>query len=592
MNHLLPMFEKEQKTINEKIAEIRQKYHWPDTQLKWTNIPFSGQWGISTSFFELAKLVVGDQSSGKVGGVAQEIAEKIKDDLGSQPGFARIEATKGYLNLFFEPTLFATDILNTILDLKDHYGDGESTGQTIMVEFSQPNTHKAFHVGHLRNMVLGNSICNLLEMAGNKVIRANYLGDIGLHVIIWLWNYMKLHNGEEPPEENKTQWMGDLYAEGVRNMEASPQNEVEVRELFKRWDRRNKEIVSLWEKTRQWSLDAFNQVYSLMNIHFDEWYFESEVEKDGQELISRLIQRGIAIDERPEGSVYVNIDKILGSTEEYRTLVLLRSDGTSLYSAKDLPLAIKKFQQYNPDRSIYVIDVRQSLYMKQIFKILELMGYEWASQCIHLAYEIVNMPGNVIIASREGSVVLLEDLIREAEKRSLKIVEEKNPDQSQPIKQVIARMIALGAIKYSLLSRDNAKIITFDWETALNVNGQAAPYIQYAGVRANSILRKVDYKIPQESSNSIELTPKEISLIDLLSRFPQEVQRAAKELKPLYITNLTFEMARAFNDFYTNCPVLQSEADVRDFRIRLVAAFKQTIINALGVLGIGVPEIM
>ena len=586
------MFEKEQKTIDEKIAEICQRYHWPDTQLKWTNIPFSGQWGISTSFFELAKLVIGDRSSGKVGVVAQEIAEKIKDDLGSQPGFARIEAMKGYLNLFFEPTLFATDIINTILDLKDHYGYGESTGHTIMVEFSQPNTHKAFHVGHLRNMVLGSSICNILEMAGNKVIRANYLGDIGLHVIIWLWNYMKLHNGEEPPEENKTRWMGDLYAEAVRNMEASPQNEFEVRELFKRWDLRDAEIVALWKKTRQWSLDAFNQIYSLMNIHFDEWYFESEVEKEGQELIANLIQCGIAIDERPEGSVYVNIDKILGSTDEYRTLVLLRSDGTSLYSAKDLPLAIKKFQQYNLDNSIYVIDVRQSLYMQQIFKILELMDYQWASKCIHLAYEIVNMPGNVIIASREGSVVLLEDLIREAEKRSLKIVEEKNPDQSQPVKQAVARMIALGAIKYSLLSRDNAKIITFDWETALNVNGQAAPYIQYAGVRANSILRKVDYKIPQESSRSIELTSKEISLIDLLSRFPQEIQRAAKELKPLYITNLTYEMARAFNDFYTNCPVLQSDADVRDFRIRLVAAFKQTIINALGVLGIGVPEIM
>jgi len=238
------------------------------------------------------------------------------------------------------------------------------------------------------------------------------------------------------------------------------------------------------------------------------------------------------------------------------------------------------------------VDVRQSLYFKQIFKILELMGYSWASNCQHLAYEIVNLPGNVTIASREGTVILLEDLLREAEQRALKIVEQKNPDLGEGEKNNVAHSVALGAIKYSLLSRDNTKVITFDWDSALNVNGQAAPYIQYAGVRANSILKKVSNQIPDSHEISVELSEQEIQLIDYLARLPQEIQRAAKEMKPLLITNYAYEVARAFNDFYSACPVLQVEDPIRNFRLRLVAATRQTIINSLKLLGISLPDVM
>jgi arginyl-tRNA synthetase len=255
-------------------------------------------------------------------------------------------------------------------------------------------------------------------------------------------------------------------------------------------------------------------------------------------------------------------------------------------------LAIKKFEQYHLDRSIYVVDVRQSLYFKQIFKILELMGYTWARNCHHLAYEIVNLPGNVTIASREGTVILLEDLLREAEQRALKVVEQKNPDLEENKKNKVARSIALGAIKYSLLSRDNTKIITFDWDSALDVNGQAAPYIQYAGVRANSILRKISNQIPVSREIGVELSRQEIQLIDYLARLPQEIQRAAREMKPLLITSYVYEVARAFNDFYSACPVLQADNNIRDFRLRLVAAARQTIINSLNLLGISLPDVM
>jgi arginyl-tRNA synthetase len=220
------------------------------------------------------------------------------------------------------------------------------------------------------------------------------------------------------------------------------------------------------------------------------------------------------------------------------------------------------------------------------------MGYDWAKRCYHLAYEIVNLPGNVTIASREGTVVFLEDLISEAHKRALRIVEEKNPDLPKEQKAIIAQSVALGAIKYSLLSRDINKIVTFDWNSALDVNGQAAPYIQYAGVRASSILRKVSLQIPDASEIPFKLTKSEIQLIDLISRLPQEVQRAAKDLKPLLITSYSYEIARAFNDFYSSCPVLQAEKEIRNFRIRLVAAARQTIINSLKLLGIEVPDVM
>jgi arginyl-tRNA synthetase len=245
-----------------------------------------------------------------------------------------------------------------------------------------------------------------------------------------------------------------------------------------------------------------------------------------------------------------------------------------------------------------VIDVRQSLYLQQIFKTLELMGYPWAKNCYHLAYEIVNLPGNVTMKSREGTVVMLDDLVREATQRAAQIVEEKNPELSSAGKKSIAEAVALGAIKYSMLSRDNTKIVTFDWQTALDFNGQAAPYIQYAHVRASSILRKAggmsqDLAILRDlTSPAYTLHPAEVALLDLISHLPQDVQRAAKEYRPLHIANLAYELARAFNDFYNLCPVLSAEPPVRAFRLRLVAAARQVVANSLTLLGISAPEAM
>lgn len=585
------MFNHEKEIIEVKIFKILSDNGINISPIVWSWIPFSGHWGLATSFFKTASENSQFKADLTIKKRAEEIADLVKGELELPKEFEKAEAIKGYLNLYLDPGIYARNIIKMIFDDAKCFGMGLSE-KTIMVEYSQPNTHKAFHVGHLRNMVLGSSVCHILEHAGNKVIRTNYIGDIGLHVIKWLWNYLNYHQGQAPPAEGKTRWMGEIYVEAIRRLEENPDLEIQVRELFKRWDDRDPEIISLWQETRKWSLDAFTEVYKILDIHFDKIYFESEVEDSGKEIVQELIDKGIAKDERPEGAVVVDLDAAIGTENQYRVAVILRSDGTSLYSTKDLSLAINKFKEYNPDQSVYVIDVRQSLYLKQIFKILELLGYQWATKCFHLAYEIVNLPGNVTIASRDGTVVLLEDLIAEAEKRALAVVEIKNPELDSDVKSVVARKIALGALKYSLLSRDNTKVITFDWNTAMDVNGQAAPYIQYAYVRANSILKKVHFSIPPEEELGYTLSEAEIELINMFSKFPQEVERAAKDMRPLLIANYAYELAKTFSNFYNTCPVLTAETDIRNFRLRLVASARQVIANSLGLLGIDVPDVM
>jgi arginyl-tRNA synthetase len=588
------MFEAEQQTIAEAIQQYCILQGLPVMKVQWSWIPFSGQWGISTSFFQLA--AEESRQAGKKTNVqqrAQELALAIGQHLGSPPGFERIEAVRGYLNLFFSSADYAGRVIDAVLAQGKDYARGKPTGQQVMVEFSQPNTHKAFHVGHLRSAILGDVVSRILEFAGHDVVRANYPGDIGLHVIKWLWNYIKFHDGERP-QADITKWMGSLYAEASRRLEENPELEVEVRALYARWDQRDPQIVALWQETRQWSLDGFTELYAQLDIRFDRYYFNSMVEHPGKLVVDELIARGIAHDGRPTDPVYVKIDELLGLTQEkYRVLVVLRSDNTALYATEDLALAIRKFADYPAlTRSLYIVDVRQSLHFQQIFKTLEIAGYPWASQCEHVPYELVNLPGNVVMASREGTVVLLEDLIREATNRALEVVEVKNPELSPERKLAIARAVGIGAIKYPMLSRDNTKTVTFDWQAALDFNGQAAPYIQYAYVRASSILRKSAQALPESSLPTQALAHEEVVLVDFIARIPAEIQRAAREYRPIYLAALAFELASAFNDFYNNCPVLPAEPSLRSSRLRLVAAARQAIANLLGVMGITAPEAM
>jgi len=588
------MFDLEQKNVEELIKNFSRQQGLPEFPIQWNWIPFSGHWGISTSLFSLAAAEARQkQLKLNVPARANELAIQLAEFIGCPSGFEKVEPINGYLNLYFSQAEYARRVLDEVLEKKADFGRQERKNEKIMVEFSQPNTHKAFHVGHLRSAIFGDTLARILDFAGYDVVRANYPGDMGLHVIKWLWCYKKYHSGEKP-DENITQWMGKIYAEANGKLEANPDLEAEIRALYKRWDQGDHEIVKLWEDTREWSLQGFYQIYDILNIHFDIYYFNSQMEKPGKEIVQELIDKQIAIDERPDGAVIVKIDDVLGlKKEQYRVLVVLRSDGTALYATEDLALVKQKFSDY-PDlkKSLYIVDVRQSLHFTQVFKTMEIAGYSWAKQCEHVPYELVSLPGNVVMASREGTVVLLEDLISEATKRAYEVVQEKNPDLNENQKWATARAVGIGAIKYPMQARENTKVVTFDWESALDFNGQAAPYIQYAYVRCGSILKKAGNIVIDTPHISYELSPQEIQLVDLISRFSREVERAASEYRTIQIANFAYEMAKTFNNFYTHCPVLTEVEPIRSTRLNLVLATRQVLKNNLTLLGITAPEAM
>jgi arginyl-tRNA synthetase len=309
-------------------------------------------------------------------------------------------------------------------------------------------------------------------------------------------------------------------------------------------------------------------------------------------MVDELIARGIAEDERPTGGpVIVRIDEKLGLKKEtYRVAVILRSDGTSLYLTKDLALAKIKFEKYHVDRSVYVVDVRQSLHFQQAFKILELMGFPQASKCYHLPFEIVTLPEGTM-SSRKGNVVYYLDVAEEARRRVRDIITEKNPELTGQEREETAWQVGLGAMKYVMLAVDNTKQIIFSWESALSFDGQAAPYIQYAHVRASSILEKAR-AAPEPLLPDYAMHPSEVTLVDWISRFPREVERAAEEHKPLYMANYAYFLAKAFTEFYRECPVLSAEAGIRKVRLAMVAATRQTLANSLRMLGIQSPRSM
>jgi len=352
-------------------------------------------------------------------------------------------------------------------------------------------------------------------------------------------------------------------------------------------------VLALWRKTRQWSLDELEDILALLDIHMDVFFFESEVEEPSKRMVAELIDRGIAEDERPNGGpVIVRIDEKLGlKKEKYRTAVLLRSDGTSLYLTKDLALARVKFEQYRVDRSIYVVDVRQSLHFQQAFKILELWGFPQASKCYHLAYGFLTLPEGAM-SSRRGNVVFLKDVYDEAVRRVETVIAEKNPEMPAAERPGVAAQVGVGAIAYALLSVDITKDIVFDWETALSFDGQTGPYLQNAAVRAAGILKKAG-EVPPDPDFDRELTPQEVSLVDLVARFPDIVRQAADEYKPLLVANYVYELARTFHAFYHSDPVLQAPgAAIRTSRLHLTRAVRQTLENGLRLLVIATPAQM
>jgi len=509
--------------------------------------------------------------------IAQELGAKIKP-FGL---IAKVEVKGGYLNFFANWDRIGQSVVESILKEKENYGKGAEKGN-VMVEYCHFNTHKAVHIGHIRTACLGEALSRTLDFSGYRVIRANYQGDIGPHVAKCVWGFLRLHNGKEP-KEDKGKWLGKVYAEASKKIKNDEALEAEVNEINQKIYAGDPKLSKIWKETRKWSLDYFEEIYKSFGIKFDRLYFESEVEKTGTEIAKILLKKRIA--KESEGAILMDLEKYgLG------IFILLKSDGTPLYSAKDLGLAEIKLKEYKLDKSIHVVGSEQKMYFQQLFKTFELMKSPMAGKSYHLCYELVNLPTGKM-ASREGIVILYEDVLAELEKHAKEETAKRHENIEKGRLEHVSKVIALASLKYDMIKTSPNKTIIFDWKSALDFEGNAAPYLLYTYARASSILRNAGEKT-KEFDMSLLKEQHERDLVRMISEFPETVRKASEDFRPHYVANFCYDISTKFNEFYQFIPVLKAEQNIKAARLALVEAFTVVMKNALILLGIEVLESM
>jgi arginyl-tRNA synthetase len=501
--------------------------------------------------------------------IAKELAEKIKMKF-----IEKVNAIGTYVNFYINWPEFTQEILKSV-DKK--YGSCEEK-ETVMMDVFQPNPFKPFHIGHIRNAVIGESIRRLLEFCGKKTIAVSYMGDVGTHVAKWFWYFNNFYKGEIP-KENVSKWAGEIYSKATQKMEEKEEYEKEVQEINRKLDSRDKKLMKAWKKLRDLCLEDFWKIQKELDVHLDGHFYESESEIVGKSMVNDLIKKGVA--EVSEGAPVINLEKYgLG------VFLLMKSDGTSLYSTKDLGLYELKRKKYKFDKSVFIVAAEQYFYFKQLFKAFEVLNLPGWEKNIHISFGLVTLKEGKM-SSRYGTIILYEDLRDEMIKKILDEIEKKNPDLKD--KYEIAKKIAFGAIKYSMLDIDNDKSIKFDWEQVLDIEGRSGPYLQYSLVRALSILKKakIERYDPSLLKEDIEL-----KLIKKLAKFPNIIKNAAAQYSPNILTTYLFELAQDFNSFYQSLPVLKAEKELKKARLKLVEAFTIVIKSGLNLLSISILEKM
>lgn len=493
------------------------------------------------------------------------------------------QALGPYVNLTLDRPMFAASVMREVLSMGRKYGASPKKDERVMIEYAQPNTHKEVHVGHLRNMCLGLSVVNLTRAAGYDVVAVSYMGDIGAHVAKCLWCLKKFH-ADEPIPENKGKYLGQIYAEATRRVEEDESLKEEVAAVQRKLEAREPEWDALWQETRQWSLDEFAAIFRELGVELDRDYFESEVEEPGKQLARELLAKGIA-ETGEKGALIVNLEKYgLG------IFLVLKSDGSSLYSTKELALAGLKFKEYpGITKSIHVVDSRQSLYFQQLFKTLELMGFD--KKMVHLAYEFVTLKEGAM-SSRKGNIIAYEDFRDEVTARAAAETQKRRADWTDEHVAEAARVIAEGAMKFGMLRQDPDKPIVFDIESSLAFEGFTGPYVQYAHVRLSSILRKAADSGEAEQQLSGSEDEREFRLLRTAADFPEVVAAAAEHHKPSVLAQYLFEFAQQSNDFYRDVPVLAADPADRGRRLAVTRAARTVLAAGLALLGIHAPEEM
>lgn len=517
-----------------------------------------------------------------------QAAKKLEEVPFPLPSFVQKKVAAGpYLNFFFDFNAVATELLPGIVSGQEFQKKLTEKTPRTMIEYSQPNTHKELHVGHMRNLCLGDALIRLHRYAGFDIISSTFPGDVGTHVAKCLW-YLKYHNTEPVPQTRKGAWLGRMYStahnklEDERGTDQEATNRDQLTAILKQLEQKSGEFYDLWKKTREWSIELMNEVYQWAGVTFDQWYWESEVDSASVKLVREYEKKGLFKED--QGALGIDL-----SDYKLGFCMLLKSDGNGLYATKDIELARRKFEDNHIEKNIYVVDKRQEHHFKQVFKVLELMGFENAKKCMHLQYDFVELPDGAM-SSRKGNIVPLQALIEEMEKliKEQYLVRYEGDWPREEIEKT-ARIVARGAIKYGMTRIDPNKKIVFDMKDWLKLDGESGPYIQYAYARINSMLKKLGE--PTTSELRFE-APQEFDVINHLLRFNSVVQESVEQYKPSYLTAYLYDLGRYYNSFYAECPVGSATEPVRSSRLVLSRAVARTLKTGLSLLGIEAPERM
>lgn len=533
------------------------------------------------------------------------IGEWLKANV---PEISEYNCVKGFLNLLFS-NLFWNELFGEIVADKD-FGDLPKTGKNIMVEFSSPNTNKPLHLGHIRNNLLGDSVSRLLKASGNNVIKTTLVNDRGVHICKSMLAWLKVGNGATPESTgikgdhlvgDMYVAFNDIYKKEVEELIAGGMDEEtakkeapclrEAHEMLQKWEAGDKEVRDLWARMNGWVLKGFDESYKALGITFDKVYYESQTYLLGKELVQKGLDMGVFVKD-PDGSVWCDL-----TADGLDRKLLIRSDGTSVYITQDLGTAERRFAEYHLDSHVYVVGNEQNYHFQVLKLILKKLGFEWSDNIFHLSYGMVELPEGKM-KSREGTVVDADDLIQKMyeEARATSDESGKLADMSEEDKAKLYHMIGLGALKYFIIKVDPKKTMLFNPKESIDFNGNTGPFIQYTHARIRSILRKAAEKGIEYAASplpKVELSAKEIRLIKLLNTFPAKIAEGAQAYSPAVIANYAYDLAKEFNQYYHDTPILKEEnEDVLKMRLVLIDTLSAVLRKAMGILGIELPERM
>ncbi|MBE6623398.1 MAG: arginine--tRNA ligase [Ruminococcaceae bacterium] len=510
------------------------------------------------------------------------IADELKAFLDNEEGFSdvfkNIESVSGYLNFFVDEKTYC-ETLKDIVSSPETYGSNtDGKGKNIVIDYSSPNIAKPFHIGHLRSTVIGQSIKNLHKFSGYECVGVNHLGDWGTQFGKLIVAYKKWSSKQEV-EERGIKALTDIYVRFHKEAEACPELEDEARAAFSKLEQHDEEYYALWKWFIEISIAEFKKTYDLIGAQFESWLGESFYFDKTDSVVSTLRDKNLLT--LDEGAHIVKLDDY-----GMNPCLILKSDGSTIYATRDIAAAIYRKNTYDFEKCIYVTSAGQSLHFAQFFKVIELMGYDWAKELVHVPFGTVSIAG-AKLSTREGNIVLLEDIFNEAITKTLEIIDEKNPNLEN--KEDVAKAVGVGAVIFHDLSNNRIKDVNFIWDEVLNFEGNTGPYVQYTYARCAGITDKANHTV---DINNLKLTNEfECDLIRTLHEFPAKVVQARDDLEPSVISRYLLDVCQSFNRFYHDCPVLKAEDEtVKNTRIALVAATASVLKNGLSLICLKTPK--